>query len=199
MNNPHEHAFVTHPFILFSSLFNKDELTIISNYCNSLETEIASIGGNIENDIAKYTRTSIVSWVYPNSESEWFYNKISNKIDDINNLYYNFEIYGYEYMQYAYYNSYDGGNYKMHMDLLLGPHPPNASSLTRKLSASILINDNFNGGELEFTYGKKYSEKVSMKSGDLIVFPSYMMHQVNTVTQGIRNSLVVWCLGPKFK
>ena len=35
--------------------------------------------------------------------------------------------------------------------------------------------------------------------GRLVAFPSYVLHQVKPVTEGERNSLVVWINGPQFK
>ena len=34
--------------------------------------------------------------------------------------------------------------------------------------------------------------------GSIIIFPSFMMHQVTPITKGIRNSLVLWAYGPPF-
>jgi len=38
-----------------------------------------------------------------------------------------------------------------------------------------------------------------MKKGDIIVFPSFMVHRVKPVTKGTRKSIVIWVLGPKFR
>ena len=35
--------------------------------------------------------------------------------------------------------------------------------------------------------------------GDLVLFPSYMLHEVKPVTKGERNSLVCWVTGKQFK
>ena len=62
---------------------------------------------------------------------------------------------------------------------------------TRKVSMSILLNDNFEGGEFEF-----YPNiKLMPKTGDAIIFPSYILHRVAPVTRGTRYSLVAWMIG----
>jgi PKHD-type hydroxylase len=33
----------------------------------------------------------------------------------------------------------------------------------------------------------------------MIFFPSFMLHEVKPVTEGLRKSIVVWVEGPKFK
>ena len=69
----------------------------------------------------------------------------------------------------------------------------------RKISMSIILNDNFEGGAFEFaSYGKEKCTitPVEAKAGDIIFFPSGMEHRVAPVTKGIRYSLVNWFVGP---
>jgi len=69
----------------------------------------------------------------------------------------------------------------------------------RKLSMSILLNDDYEGGGFEFaTLNKIYTPDFD-KLGSIMVFPSFMMHRVKPVTKGTRYSLVSWFLGPPFK
>ena len=37
------------------------------------------------------------------------------------------------------------------------------------------------------------------KQGTLIMFPSYMLHEVKPVTKGERITLTYWMVGPKFQ
>jgi PKHD-type hydroxylase len=72
----------------------------------------------------------------------------------------------------------------------------------RKLSMSIVLNDNFEGGAFEFaSYAKEKCEitPIETTAGSVIVFPSHMEHRVAPVTKGTRYSLVCWFLGPPFK
>jgi PKHD-type hydroxylase len=74
----------------------------------------------------------------------------------------------------------------------------------RKLSFSLLLNDDYEGGELEFVlpqYGMELKwNRIALepKAGSLIVFPSTLGHRVKPVTKGIRKSIVGWCIGNKF-
>jgi PKHD-type hydroxylase len=56
----------------------------------------------------------------------------------------------------------------------------------------------FEGGELQFG-GEPGYEIADVKKGDIILFPSFELHQVSPVTQGLRKSIVAWVLGPKWK
>ena len=73
----------------------------------------------------------------------------------------------------------------------------------RKLSMTILLNGNYRGGEFQFASYNKLENKVETpdfkNAGSIIVFPSFMEHQVVPVTKGTRYSLVAWFVGPPFK
>jgi PKHD-type hydroxylase len=65
----------------------------------------------------------------------------------------------------------------------------------RKLSAVLLLSDpsDFEGGQFEF----EHHGVAEMKRGSLIVFPSFLRHQVKPVTKGQRYSAVCWVNGPR--
>lgn len=77
----------------------------------------------------------------------------------------------------------------------------------RKLSATINLNlpGDYEGGNLKFDYGphtegERYHECTEIRpQGSIIVFPSFISHQVTPVTKGTRYSLVLWSLGKPFK
>ena len=101
-----------------------------------------------------------------------------------------------------------GGFYKFHRDgygdhLSAYNNPKNAfmHGYVRKLSMSVMLNDNFDGGAFEFaTYGKEECvvTPIEATAGSVIVFPSSMEHRVAPVTKGTRYSLVCWFVGPPF-
>ena len=66
---------------------------------------------------------------------------------------------------------------------------------TRKLSMTIVLNDEYEGGEFQFFNDKTL---IKEKQGTVIIFPSYMQHRVRPIKSGIRYSLVVWFLGEPF-
>jgi len=61
----------------------------------------------------------------------------------------------------------------------------------RDISLLFYLNDNYTGGELEFT---QLGLKIKPKTGMMIAFPSYkeFSHKVHPVTSGKRYSLVTW-------
>ena len=70
----------------------------------------------------------------------------------------------------------------------------------RKLSISVQLTnpEEYEGGELKLYFQDK-GTVVDKTQGTLILFPSYVLHEVMPVTKGERNSLVTWVTGKQFK
>ena len=77
----------------------------------------------------------------------------------------------------------------------------------RKLSVTINLNlpGEYEGGNLKFDFGphnegKRFHECVEIRpQGSIVIFPSFVYHQVTPITKGTRYSLVLWSLGQPFK
>lgn len=81
----------------------------------------------------------------------------------------------------------EGHHFTWHRDV--GPADP----VQRLISISVLLSDDFTGGQMEF---KKPESPMLRKPGDMIMFTSDEMHRVVPVISGTRNSLVAWCARP---
>ena len=69
----------------------------------------------------------------------------------------------------------------------------------RKLSFVLQLSDpnTYEGGVFEF---KDVEQPYRFKEqGSILVFPSYLTHRVTSVTSGVRNSLVGWMEGPRWR
>ena len=82
-----------------------------------------------------------------------------------------------------------GGYYKTHFDA------PNIGEYSNTVFLS--DTDEYSGGELVLMNGNR-SEKIKLKSGSMVTYPSGLSHQVNEVTSGIREVAVFWTQS-KFK
>ena len=86
---------------------------------------------------------------------------------------------------------------------LIKTKQPKLLGTVRKLSVSVILNDDYEGGKMEFaeidTKGKIKTYCVEPKVGTVIIFPSYTHHRVSPVTKGTRYSVVAWYGGPPFK
>jgi hypothetical protein len=85
------------------------------------------------------------------------------------------------------------GKYEAHVDTF-----HQHSNETRKLTCLAILNDDFEGGKF---YIMNSHEKIypPQEKGDIIVFPSFMVHGVEPVTKGKRFTVVTWLVGPYFK
>ena len=103
-------------------------------------------------------------------------------------------------VQFTEYNK--GGYYDWHRDSL---DEPFKDGKIKKLSVTINLNDDYEGGDMyfdnEIEYGKTnaIANKVGRPKGSINVFPSHIWHKVDKVTKGTRYSLVVWFKGDPVK
>ena len=193
---PNEAYSITYPYCYNHKLFDRQELKKIITYCDLLPKEMGKVTNGLQLFPKKDVRKSNVAWVEYNNECKWFYDKLASAIDTLNENFYKFDLVGFHNYQFTEYKAKDKGKYDWHMDTTLGNN--NAERLTRKLSVTLLLNDNFDGGQFEF-FDLEKEHQLKMTAGTLIVFPSFMVHRVTEITKGVRNSLVCWCVGPKFK
>ena len=82
------------------------------------------------------------------------------------------------------YKSDDYGHYGWHIDTF----DTDQFGKNRKLSMSIVLDENYTGGSLCFE-NKKFE---NLSAGTCIIFSSSLKHCVEPVTSGIRHSLVSW-------
>lgn len=108
---------------------------------------------------------------------------------------FNIEISALFDIQFTEYNSTEEQYYKWHHDI----DWTQDSGFDRKLSIIIQLTDpeDYTGGDLEF---RLFNVPENMRNrGSILVFPSYLEHQVTPVTWGTRHSLVAWVEGPRWR
>jgi len=138
-------------------------------------------------------RSSQICWLDYTDDLDWVYNRITNIVLNLNERFFQFDIFGLnERLQFT--------NYKAPSDKY-GRHVDRALNIpVRKLSLSIQLTDSkkYKGGEL-ILYENDEGTEMKKEQGTLILFPSYILHEVKPVTKGERNSLVGWITGKQFK
>ena len=155
--------------------------------------------------IDKKVRISDVVW----TKDQWIYDTIWPYMQGANERAgWKYDIRAAEQMQITRYKK--GGFYYFHKDgksdhLSAYDLPDNEfmHGHVRKLSMTVLLNSNYEGGEFQFATLREEECSVDTpefnKTGMIIVFPSDMEHRVAPVTKGIRYSLVAWFVGPPFR
>jgi|TARA_B100000287_G_scaffold418671_1_gene455951 PKHD-type hydroxylase len=183
--------FETERYFVFTPLFSKEECDNIINIGENLPISDASVTDNREID--KKIRTSRVSWIPTNSDTNWIYNWIWNSVQNTNK--WKLDIRGFhDGLQYTVYDGTEKSFYDWHTDT--GPGMNH-----RKISLSIQLSepDEYSGGTIELERVGMLDSPDVLEKGHAIMFPSIMKHRVLPVTNGIRKSLVVWITGPHIR
>ena len=123
-----------------------------------------------------------------NTNTSWIENEIIKNIFIVNNNIYNFNLSGDFQFHLLRYDL--GGHYKTHIDI-----GNQGISSTRKISFTLLLNDSFEGGNLNFVGHNE--ENLDLNIGDMVIFPSYLPHKIKPITSGVRWAFVGWALGEK--
>jgi len=199
-NNSVRRAFITHEYIWWDDVFSSEELDKICEI--SAEVDLRE-GTTLGNSLSDY-RISDNNFHHRTEKNSWIFERLNGLIEHVNNEFYNYDLNGYEFYQYSEYDASKNGQYKYHYDMASNGSNINTKDgtlETRKLSLALLLNEpgvDFKGGEFAFKTGEDDLYTVP-KRGRAFLFPSYVLHKVFPVTEGIRKSLVVWVTGPKFK
>ena len=175
-------------------IFTPDQCRQIIECGRRQKREQAQVGMNKPGggtDTSK--RVTTISWI-PFKEMEPMYVDLNNFIQKANQNHFGFDdIRVTEQAQFTEYP--EGGFYDWHMDCDTNMlhEPP-----VRKISMTLLLNDpsEFEGGHLELGSKNNFAE---LKQGHAICFASFINHRVQSVTRGVRQSLVVWFGGKPFR
>ena len=197
-NDPWTRTKITEPWVYWDNAFTTEELDQIVAYCEAQGTELGTTFGSKDEEEIKKHRVSNVKFHNRSPETAWIFDRLNNVIQAINEQFYGFHLNGYPSFQYTTYDAEKEGRYDWHTDMEFGTsHSTDIEP--RKLSLTFLLNDDFEGGQFQINRGKESTPiDVSCHKGRIILFPSFMIHRVAPVTKGIRRSIVVWVLGPKF-
>jgi len=186
--------YTNEPFAYALDVLTDDEIKLVELLASKSTMQgDGTLEAGISND---NIRKNKISWLAVNEESKDLYMKISNIVQQLNERFYKYDLTEMEDLQYAEYHSDTRGHYTTHSD------DGYKYNLFRKLSLSIQLSDEleYQGGELLFYRFSTKDPAVAPKGkGTLILFPSYVLHEVTPVTEGLRKSLVSWVVGPRFK
>jgi hypothetical protein len=130
-------------------------------------------------------------WLPRNDETEWIFSRLWEVAKRFNEKY-QFELSRDMGMaQLTHYTP--GQQYNWHMDL----GPKQAS--VRKISIVLQLSANraMQGGGTEIFYGDTIDNQLHADIGDVVVFPSFVIHRAAMITSGARWSLVIWLTGSR--
>jgi len=176
-------------YAFWNNAFSKEECQTIIN----IAKDKGLIKGTTTGE--SNVRDSKISWLYPVDGMDWVFRRVTDITLNLNQSFFKFDLFGInEGFQFTNYEA-PSGKYGKHVDRAM-------NIPVRKLSISIQLTnpEEYEGGELKLYNGDDKEASVMDKTqGTLIIFPSYVLHEVMPVTKGERNSLVTWVTGKQFK
>ena len=179
-------------------LYHIKESIVPISFCD----EVIKQGENKEISKAKIqegnkaNRSSDVSWL----DEEKLGTSLTNLVIIANKESgWNYSLKEFEPLQYTIYKEDDF--YDWHIDSHNNPYD---NGMVRKLSFTLCLNEDYEGGSFSFCSPHPISKKTKIetldkpKKGTMIVFPSYTWHKVDKVTSGVRKTLVGWVVGKEW-
>jgi len=178
-------------YAFWKKAFSKKECQTIINIAKNK----GLIKGTTLNDNkTKDVRDSKISWLYSSDNIDWVFRRVTDITLNLNKRFFKFNLFGInEGFQFTNYKA-PSGKYGKHIDRAM-------NIPVRKLSISIQLTNpkKYEGGELKLYNGKKEGSVMDKEQGTLIIFPSYILHEITPITKGERDSLVTWVTGKQFK
>jgi|TARA_B100000424_G_scaffold261557_1_gene246655 predicted 2-oxoglutarate/Fe(II)-dependent dioxygenase YbiX len=119
-----------------------------------------------------------------NDDNKWIRDRIEKTLLDINKRIYNYkDVYLQNEIGYRIYD--ENESYDWHTDNFWG----------QRLSMSITLNDDYEGGQL-YIFNGEFLEPKKMV-GVMTVWPPFLFHHVSPVTKGKRKTLLTFLQGPR--
>ena len=183
-------------FDLVEEAFTAEQVERIRAMGAALDLSEGAIGGGdrVEQEI----RRSRIAWIPLSADSSWLFERIGQLVVDSNRRLWRFDLGGMaEQLQYSRYEAPAGG-YDWHLDIASSSNMQ--AGARRKISIVVQLTDPDTcfGGELELRPERSVVVPF-LDVGSAVLFPSYLLHRVAPVKQGLRESLVTWITGPPFR
>jgi predicted 2-oxoglutarate/Fe(II)-dependent dioxygenase YbiX len=149
------------------------------------------VRGKISTAEGRTVRDSDIFWIPRAEDTDWIFTRLQDTVSQYNAAY-GFDLA--DEMGQAQLTRYrPGQHYEWHMDLGAG-----RPSL-RKITAVVELTSRASrqGGGIEIFYGQSVENRLDLDIGDVVLFPSFVMHRASVVESGTRWSLVLWLNGTR--
>jgi len=176
-----------------AALFSAEECAAIIALA---EAEAAAQGSLRDGMVRDQVRRSRIRWLPDGDAASWVETRLLRFAAAAMRERFPFDLDGFEeHLQVAEYRADDQGTYDWHSDRgwtgLAG---------RRKLTLVVQLTPpaHYAGGALELNPGGEVLT-ASPAIGDAVAFPSFVLHRVAPVTEGVRHSLAAWMHGAPFR
>ena len=176
-------------------------------YDNNIPFEKGITGSKEVYTDATYSNNRDIAYIDSTDYSHWLYSFLEGAVRGANEELYQFDIDRVtdpiHYVIYPEPNTIgktgekreEGGYLHWHQDI--GFEEVNS----RKLATIVFLSDrrDYEGGELQIWCGGEGYDVMDLDKGDVVVFPTFLMHRLTPVTKGERRALVYWTGGKPFR
>ena len=174
----------------FEKGFSSEEVDKIVKESENYSFEKATTVGDDRDSVRK----SRIKWLPYDGFWEWVVDRLTSQVQEANNSIWKFDLSCIlDNIQYTEYEG-NGGHYDWHLDI--GP----GGISHRKVSIVVQLSDptEYQGGVLQIKNGTNEFD-VPLGKGNVVIFPSFLLHRVTPLTSGNRKSLVLWVGGGHYK
>jgi len=197
-------------FYYFKNYFNDDQINGIHQMIvnGGYEFKKGGTGSDNENIDRHYSNNRDIAYVPGDQHSWWLYNELEKCVIEANARLFQFDIqYVTDHLHYVIYPTpnkpdktgntrKEGGYLDWHMDIGVG------EVNRRKLATTVQLSDpnDYEGGDFQVWYGG--SERfitLPREKGDVLIMPTFYLHNITPITRGERRALVYWTGGEPFR
>ena len=197
-------------FYYFKNYFNDDQINAIHQMVvnGGYEFKKGGTGGDNQKKDQYYSNNRDIAYVPGDKHSWWLFNELEKCVIEANIRMFQFDIqYVTDHLHYVIYPTPNvpdktgqtreqGGYLDWHMDIGKG------AVNHRKLALTVQLSDpkDYEGGVFQcwFGGGGKFID-LPREKGDVLVMPTFVMHNVSPITKGERRALVFWTGGEPFR
>ena len=197
-------------FYYFKNYFNDEGIEAIHEMVHrgGYKFYKGGTGSDNKNIDRHYSNNRDIAYIPGDQNSWWLYNELENLTIEANNALYQFDInHVTDKLHYVIYpepnkpdktgqTREDGGYLDWHMDIGMG------EVNRRKLALTVQLSDpkDYEGGVFQcwFGGGGRFID-LPREKGDVLVMPTFIMHNVSPITRGERRALVFWTGGEPFR
>jgi PKHD-type hydroxylase len=151
--------------------------------------------GRLVGQVTSDLRRAELAWVDDLPDAGWIMDRMVRVVGEANRVI-GFALDDFaESAQIARYGAEGAGHFDWHSDIGAG-----ALASRRKLTIVVQLSDpaEYSGGQLELQPDSNV-QMAAMAQGTATIFPSFVLHRVTPVTEGVRWSLTLWAHGPAFR
>ena len=197
-------------FYYFKNYFNDEKIEAIHEMVRrgGYKFEKGGTGSDDKNIDRHYSNNRDIAYVPGDQNSWWLYNELERLTLEANDRLFQFDIqYVTDKLHYVIYpepnipdrtgqTRSEGGYLDWHMDIGMG------AVNRRKLALTVQLSDpkDYEGGVFQcwFGGGGRFID-LPREKGDVLVMPTFIMHNVSPITKGERRALVFWTGGEPFR